>query len=107
MVDPLEWRTGLSRTIPVTGAPVRPQVQRPDPEEGGPTFPEMLKSALLEVNRLQADAGEKIQDLVTGRTDNLHEVMIAVEEAGLAFQLTMQVRNKILQAYDEILRMQV
>jgi len=94
-------------TSSIGGAPSRPQIRRPDPETNGPGFPEMLKSALEEVNQLQSDAGNKIQDLVTGQTDNYHEVMIAVEEAGIAFQLTMQVRNKIIQAYDEVMRMQV
>ena len=106
-MDPFEWRIGPLGVTPTGGAPVRPQIRRPDPEQDSPTFPETLKRALQEVNRLQTNAGEKIQDLVTGQTDNLHGVMIAVEEAGIAFQLTMQVRNKIIQAYDEIMRMPI
>ena len=107
MVDPLDWKTGALGITPTGGAPDKPQIRRPDPEVDGPTFPEMMRRALEEVNQLQSDAGTKVQDLVTGQTDNLHEVMIAVEEAGIAFQLTMEVRNQILKAYDEILRMPV
>lgn len=107
MVDLFEWKTGALGVTPIVGAPTRPQIRRPDPEQDSPTFPDMLKRALEEVNRLQSDTGDKVQDLVTGQTDNLHGVMIAVEEAGIAFQLTMQVRNKIIQAYDEIMRMQI
>lgn len=106
-MDPLDWKAGPVGTSPVGGSPVKPQIRRPDPEMDGPGFPDMLRHALEEVNQLQSDAGTKIQDLVTGQTDNYHEVMVAVEEAGVAFQLTMQVRNKIIQAYDEVMRMQI
>ncbi|MFH1738885.1 MAG: flagellar hook-basal body complex protein FliE [bacterium] len=107
MVEPLEWKTGAFGVTPTGGAPVQPRIHRPDPEEDGPTFPEMLKRGLEEVNRLQSDSATKISDLVTGQTDNYHQVMIAVEEAGIAFQLTMQVRNQILKAYDELMRMPI
>ena len=92
---------------PGGGTPVQPRIRRPDPDENGPSFPEMLKRGLEEVNRLQIDAGSQVSDMVTGQTDNLHQVMIAVEEAGIAFQLTMQVRNQILKAYDELMRMPI
>jgi flagellar hook-basal body complex protein FliE len=107
VIEPVEWKTGLLGVTPIGGPPERPEVRRPDTEQDGPTFPEMLKRALEEVNQLQSDAGEKMQDLVTGQTDNLHEVMIAVEEAGIALNLTLQVRNKIIQAYEEIMRVQI
>lgn len=73
----------------------------------GPSFAEVLKESLEQVNALQARKTEKIQDLVTGKANSVEEVMIAVEEANLAFEFTMQVRNKLVEAYNELLRMQV
>ena len=48
-----------------------------------------------------------IQDFVTGDTRNIHETMLAVGKADLAFRLTMQVRNKMVEAYQEVMRLQV
>ena len=53
----------------------------------------------------QADVA--IQDFITGDTRNIHETMLAVGKADLAFRLTMQVRNKMVEAYQEVMRMQV
>jgi flagellar hook-basal body complex protein FliE len=73
----------------------------------GPAFAEVLKESLDQVNALQARKTEKIEDLVTGKANSIEEVMIAVEEANMAFEMTMQVRNKLVEAYNELLRMQV
>jgi flagellar hook-basal body complex protein FliE len=73
----------------------------------GPSFADVLKESLEQVNALQAQKTEKIQDLVTGKANSVEEVMVAVEEANLAFEFTMQVRNKLVEAYNELLRMQV
>jgi flagellar hook-basal body complex protein FliE len=72
-----------------------------------PDFGPWLTQALGRVNSelVQADAG--LQQLATGQTENLHQVMIALEEARLGMQLVVQVRNRLLEAYQEILRMQV
>ena len=75
--------------------------------ESGPSFAETLKQALGEVNRLQVEADQASMALVTGQTKDLHQVVIATEKAGLALQLTIQIRNKVLEAYQEIMRMQV
>jgi flagellar hook-basal body complex protein FliE len=73
----------------------------------GPSFQETLKSALSEVNDLQLEAGEMQRRMIAGEPVDLHEVMISAEEAGIAFDLMMEVRNKLLEAYQEIQRMQV
>ena len=76
-------------------------------EESGADFGETLKTALGEVNRLQLDAGEKARALMAGENIDLHEVMISAEEAGIAFDLMMEIRNKLIEAYQEIQRMHV
>jgi flagellar hook-basal body complex protein FliE len=71
------------------------------------SFKEMLKSSIGEVNQLQIEADSSIEQLVAGNTKNLHETMIAMEKADISFRLMMEVRNKIIEAYHEIMRMQV
>lgn len=73
----------------------------------GETFAETLKSAVNEVNTLQKASDKSMQDLATGRTDNVADVMIAAEKADIALRVMVQVRNKIIDAYNEIMKMQV
>lgn len=80
--------------------------------EGGnqPTassFAETLKKAVEEVNTLQKVADTKMQQLATGESKNIPDVMIAVEKADIALKLMVKVRNKIIDAYQEIMKMQV
>jgi flagellar hook-basal body complex protein FliE len=75
--------------------------------QGGPSFADTLAESLDKVNTMQKDADVAIQDFVAGDTRNIHETMIAVGKADLAFRLTMQVRNKIVEAYQEVMRTQV
>jgi len=86
--------------------PRSPEIQS-EKQPQGPSFAEVLKDSLEQVNALQARKNEKIEDLVTGKETSVEEVMVAVEEANLAFEFTMQVRNKLVEAYNELLRMQV
>ena len=76
-------------------------------DEDSPSFAEILKSSIQEVNALQKDAEHAVQDLVQGKTENFTEVLTAVEKADLAFKALMQVRNKLLEAYEEINRLRV
>lgn len=73
----------------------------------GPSFSDTLKEAIGTVNELQKNADTAAQNLATGRTDNIAEVMIATEKADLALRLMMQVRNKMIDAYQEVMKMQV
>ena len=73
----------------------------------GPGFGEVLKEHLAEVNGLQIEAEKAVRGLMTGKADNLHGVIVAMSEADLSFRLMMQMRNKLLEAYKEIMRMQV
>lgn len=71
------------------------------------TFNEFLQSSLKNVNELQTKAGDYKKSLATGEVDNVHSVMIATEKADLALQLTLNIRNKVMDAYKEIMRMQI
>lgn len=71
------------------------------------SFGELMRQKLVEVNNLQLRSDELTKEMLTGKPVDLHQVMIAAEQAGLALQLTVQVRNKIIEAYQEISRMQI
>ena len=60
-----------------------------------------------EVNDLQVKAGESIENFATGKVENVHEVMIAMSKAEVSFKFMMETRNKLVDAYKEIMRMQV
>lgn len=71
------------------------------------SFADTLKNAIGSVNELSREADVQVQKLATGETKNIPEVMIATEKASVAFKLLMQVRNKIIDAYQEVMKMQV
>lgn len=75
--------------------------------EGGQPFAELFQNALQEVNKLQLDADVANAKLATGRIDDIAPVVIATEKASIALQLTVQVRNKMVEAYNDVMRMQV
>jgi flagellar hook-basal body complex protein FliE len=70
-------------------------------------FGQSLREAVRDVNALQLDAAQDVTRLVAGEPVDLHEVMISAEEATIAFDLMMEIRNKLLEAYQEIMRMHV
>jgi flagellar hook-basal body complex protein FliE len=71
------------------------------------SFKDMLTEAIGEVQRLQTEADTTVRQLVAGEITDVTETMVAVEKADVAFQTMMVVRNKMVQAYEEIMRMQV
>jgi len=71
------------------------------------SFSELLASSITEVNGLQQEANTAIQNLVTGKSKNLHETMLAVEKAEIAFKTMNQIRSKVIDAYKEVMRMQI
>lgn len=71
------------------------------------SFQNTLKSAVDKVNELQKDADVKMQKLASGESSNISEVMVATEKADIALKLMMSVRSKVIDAYQEIMRMQV
>jgi flagellar hook-basal body complex protein FliE len=103
MINPALQRLAASGGI-ADFPTAKPSVQKGDGED----FGKMLVNALEEVNGAQGDAKSMQQDFLSGRRDvDIHEVMIAQEKASTAMQLTMAVRNKALEAFQEINRLPV
>jgi flagellar hook-basal body complex protein FliE len=73
----------------------------------GTSFADTLKNAVSSVNEMSHESNKKIQQLATGETKNIPDVLITAEKASVAFKLLMQVRNKIVEAYQEVMKMQV
>jgi flagellar hook-basal body complex protein FliE len=71
------------------------------------TFGNMLARSLDDVNQLKLEADEAVENLAAGKQKDIHATMIALEKADIAFQFLMQVRNKIISAYETVMRTQV
>jgi flagellar hook-basal body complex protein FliE len=67
----------------------------------------VLQQSIEQVNRLQVEADASINGLATGQQTDIHQTMIAVEKASVSFELLMQIRNKVISAYDNLMRTQV
>jgi flagellar hook-basal body complex protein FliE len=72
------------------------------PQEASPSFKEFMLDALDHVNSMQHDADHAVEQLATGEDVNAAEVLTAVQKADLSFRMMMQIRNKLIQAYQEI-----
>ena len=75
-------------------------------DAGGLNFGDMLKSAVHSVNQVNDNAAAQVSNLLQGGNSDVNSVMIAVEKADVSFQLMMEVRNKIVSAYQDIEKMQ-
>lgn len=70
--------------------------------QGGPSFKDVLLDNLREVNNLQQDATKAMEDLQTGKRSDLEGVILATQKADTAFQMLQALRNKVMEAYEEV-----
>lgn len=68
-------------------------------------FSQMLNDAIHKVNEAQVQSDIATEKLINGQAENLHDVMIAAEKAAVTLQVTLEIRNKVIEAYQEIMRM--
>jgi len=73
-----------------------------DGQSGGPSFKDVLVDSIQQVNTMQLQADQAVETMFTGGEINPAEVLTAVQKADLAFRLTMQMRNKLMEVYQEI-----
>ncbi len=95
------------RTIRLNNALLEPEGSNTSVTERTKDFSNVLDNALNKVNQLQLDSEKYNMLLSIGEVDNLHDVTIAAEKANIALQLTLSIRNKVVEAYQEIMRMQI
>ncbi len=86
------------------GTGIQPEKPAGTPEA---PFTKLIDQLLTYTEGKQAGADHAVMDLAAGRTDNVHNVMLAVAEADLSFRLVLEIRNRLSDAYQEIMRMQV
>jgi flagellar hook-basal body complex protein FliE len=107
------YNAAMSKAVPGTfvpdiGSAAEPETQAiPGGAVDGASFKDTVKSFLGDVNDKVTQSDELSRDLATGRTNDVSKVVSSVEEANLAMQFTLAIRNKLLDAYTEISRMQV
>jgi flagellar hook-basal body complex protein FliE len=76
-------------------------------QKSATSFSDTLKESIDKVGELEKEANRQTESLVKTQGQDIHNTMIAIEKADLSFQLMMQIRNKIINAYEEIMRLQV
>ena len=88
-------------------APLAPALpQQPGSASGG-QFQDALQAAIASVENASSNAGELMKGFLNGETEDLHTVALASQRASLQFEMFLQVRNKVVQAYQEVMRMQL
>jgi flagellar hook-basal body complex protein FliE len=97
--------SSIQPSLPITPA-AQPGALAPA-QPPGETFSTMLGKMVTEVNAKQINAADAVNHLQAGGNVSLHQAVIAMEEANVSFQLMVEVRNKLLDAYQEIMKMQV
>lgn len=106
MIDPLRIPGASLQPTEISARTMRPPQAQPLGTEGR-SFQDFLADAVTEVKYLQTEADTTIKQLVAGEIKDVSEAMMAVEKADVSFQTMMTVRNKVMTAYEEIMRMQI
>jgi len=97
----------LAALAPLAQADAMPAVQGVQQANANPGFGQMVTHGLQEVNQQLMTSQTQLQQLAVGDVQNLHQTMIGLEQARLSFQLLMQVRGRLLEAYQDVMKMQV
>lgn len=103
-MDDLMIKKGLNPLGPAAGA-AGTAAGTPRAEQGG--FADVLKGKITEINELQLQADKAIAGVMLEDSQSIHQAVIALEKANVSFRTMMEVRNKIVEAYQEVMRMQV
>jgi flagellar hook-basal body complex protein FliE len=93
--------------ISIPSMPSLGGVSSPAASPGGSTFQSVLGDAISKVESFQNDATNSVNKFLSGEGEELHKVALATQQADLSFQLFMQVRNKVVTAYNQVMQMQV
>ena len=103
MTDPL----GLIHNTPIQPTSPKTSVGGAGATPSGPSFRQTLEAQIEHVNQLQQDAKVATEDLMTGRRDDVESVIQATQKADMAFRMLLQLRNKVMDAYEEVKQIRV
>ncbi len=98
-ISPTSSTSGLPASVPV-GKP-------PSAAPTTNTFADLLGDQLQKINAQHIEADQAVQQFATGQTDNIHDVVLSVTKADLAFRMVLEIRNRLIESYQEVMRMQV
>jgi len=96
---------GLPREIPFLQN--KQTIEAPQDEKRGKSFSDTIKEFVSDVDHIQKNADLQVERFATGDLKDIHEVMIAAQQANLSLQLLVEIRNKVMESYRELMRMQV
>ena len=102
-ISPIELRA-LQQAGEVQLGPQRQELRTPETKD---SFADMLTRAVGSVDQTMKTSEQSMQDFAAGKTENVHEVMINMQRAQLSFQMMVEIRNKAIETYQEISRMQI
>ena len=105
-MDDLLIKKGMQPIGPVSPA-AKPAADPAAPGSGQNSFGTVLKDKIQEINKLQLQADKAITGVMLDDSQSIHEAIMALEKANVSFRTMMEVRNKIVEAYQEVMRMQV
>jgi flagellar hook-basal body complex protein FliE len=93
---------------PAAGVPPTPALPTsPSSDAGDVPFADLVSSLMQETSNQQAAVGESVRQLVTGESDSIHDVVLTASKADLAFRLVMEIRNRLMSSFEDIMRMQI
>jgi flagellar hook-basal body complex protein FliE len=94
-------------SMPSVGGVLSPGTSSGTSSPGGSAFGSVLSDAISKVESFQNNATDSVNNFLSGEGEELHKVALATQQADLSFQLFMQVRNKVVTAYNQVMQMQV
>ena len=93
---------------PAAGVPPTPALPTAKSSDAGDIpFADLVSSLMQETSNQQAAVGESVRQLVTGESDSIHDVVLTASKADLAFRLVMEIRNRLMSSFEDIMRMQI
>lgn len=107
MTDPIQFPGLPSLDMLERGQLSQVETPQETGEVDGDSFAEMLGGAIQSVDETMKESDQVTADFVAGKTENVHDVMIAMQRSQVSFQMMVEIRNKVLDAYHEISRMQI
>jgi flagellar hook-basal body complex protein FliE len=107
-IQPIQMPVSLTQSPIQAISPIASSINTQNTAEvSAVNFKDLLNKAMGDLNSSQVEAGNAIQNLATGGSENLHDVIISMEKAEMTLQYAIQVRNKVMDAYQSVIQMQV